>query len=218
MIPKIYPERIVFIDRLQDYIDKDDLRHLNGAEKKAYQEKNLPVPSNTPLNSVYELKKVMGWAEEKKLWQNNRLIDSTTVLQKPGLNMNTIPLDALLSVPGISFATADKIIRKRPFADLYKAQREQFIYWPRKEINPLGTMSNGKFVIYLSHPSLSYQMQINLALVPAHTQGYLWIIEYIQRIRYDNRLNSTNRAALNDVKEISGFLPFTQAGKYPDTE
>lgn len=211
-------KRIILMDLLQDYTDKDDLRHINGAEERTYRLQNRSLPTNTPLNSIYELKNIIGWDKEEKLWQNSRLLEATTTLNKPGLNINTIPHDALLSISGLSYNIADKIIKQRPFSNFFKVQREQSIHWPRTEHASIAIKSNGSFVIYLTHPSLNYRQQINLRLVPAHPQGYIWIIEYTQRISYDNEKNHNNKITANEAKEISRFLPFTQTNIHSNTE
>jgi general secretion pathway protein K len=61
-------------DALADWIDADDLRRLNGAERQEYEAAGRPgSPRNRPFETVEELALVLGWdriAELKPDWAN----------------------------------------------------------------------------------------------------------------------------------------------------
>lgn len=46
--------------RIRDYIDLDELLHLDGAERLDYRRRGLPPPANFPMASPLELKNVLG--------------------------------------------------------------------------------------------------------------------------------------------------------------
>lgn len=50
----------VFLDSLKDWKDKDDLKHLNGAESEYYQKAALPLPRNSFLQSINEVVNIKG--------------------------------------------------------------------------------------------------------------------------------------------------------------
>ncbi|MDO6444334.1 type II secretion system protein GspK [Colwellia sp. 1_MG-2023] len=47
-----------FLDSLKDWKDKDDLKHLNGAESDYYNKLNLPEPRNSYLQSMDEVNNI----------------------------------------------------------------------------------------------------------------------------------------------------------------
>jgi general secretion pathway protein K len=49
-----------FLDSLKDWKDKDDLKHLNGAESYFYQKEKLLIPRNGFLQSVQEVTNIKG--------------------------------------------------------------------------------------------------------------------------------------------------------------
>ncbi len=54
-------QQIRIVDAILDWRDEDDLVHINGAEKKEYQDAGLSFkPRNKPFQSVEELQLVMG--------------------------------------------------------------------------------------------------------------------------------------------------------------
>lgn len=53
-------------DVLEDYIDTDDFKRLNGAERREYDDIGLPPPRNDWLVSVHELPRLPGWRDEAK--------------------------------------------------------------------------------------------------------------------------------------------------------
>lgn len=50
----------VFLDSLKDWKDKDDLKHLNGAESNYYRKEKLPIPRNSFLQSMDEVLNIKG--------------------------------------------------------------------------------------------------------------------------------------------------------------
>lgn len=98
-------------DALLDYIDHDDLRHLNGAEARDYERADRPPPPNRRLLAPVELDRVLGWDERSGLRHEVASDQATTFYAGP-LNLNTAPTDILpLVLPGCP-ATCE-ILRER---------------------------------------------------------------------------------------------------------
>lgn len=51
-------------DRVADWRDADDLTHVNGAERRAYESAGLPPPRSGPFLRPQELKRVMGMTDD----------------------------------------------------------------------------------------------------------------------------------------------------------
>lgn len=77
------------IDVLADYIDTDNLRRLNGAEREQYVELGLRGPRNDMLRSTNELCQLPAWVDMAEMCQ--RLLPLLSTRVSPLLNPNTAP-------------------------------------------------------------------------------------------------------------------------------
>jgi general secretion pathway protein K len=83
------------LDSLQDYLDSDRLKRLNGAEAFDYAGTDLPPPRDAPLLSRDELWRVKNWPDIKAAWQAARCSEEVSVLGDGQFNRNTASLRAL---------------------------------------------------------------------------------------------------------------------------
>lgn len=81
-------------DALQDYMDSDDLRRLNGAEAREYRAAGRPDPLNRRLLLPSEIDRVLGW-ETVPEDVRRRLPDLFTTFHAGGVNPNTAPPELL---------------------------------------------------------------------------------------------------------------------------
>lgn len=99
-------------DALLDYIDHDDLRHLNGAEARDYERAGLPPPPNRRLLAPVELDRVLGW-DEGTFQRHDQVSEQATTFYAGPLNLNTAPPDILsLVLPGCP-ASCDALRERR---------------------------------------------------------------------------------------------------------
>lgn len=99
--------------RLADYADNDDLVRLNGAEATDYRFAGLPPPPNRRLESIYELKGVLGWTELDFLWRNKDLTSLLTLAWAGSPNPATAPRGVLLRMPGATPEYVDALLAMR---------------------------------------------------------------------------------------------------------
>jgi type II secretory pathway component PulK len=92
-VPQAATARLV--DSLQDYLDSDTLKRLNGAEAFDYAGTDLPAPRNAPLLSRDELWRIKNWPEIKPSWQALQCNDEVSVLGDGQFNRNTASLRVL---------------------------------------------------------------------------------------------------------------------------
>jgi general secretion pathway protein K len=99
-------ERDRMIDCLLDWVDPDNLVRLNGAEDEPGYK-----PTNGPLKSLNELKRVKGWEEftARQDWD----ADFTLTTTEAGINLNWASRDVLLALPGFTEPLADRFIATR---------------------------------------------------------------------------------------------------------
>jgi len=91
---------------LPDWIDPDNLVRVNGAEDDTGYK-----PSNQPLRTLDELKRVKGWQEftSRPDWD----ADLTLASQDAKIDVNWASRDVLLALPGMTEGLADRFIAMR---------------------------------------------------------------------------------------------------------
>ncbi len=83
------------VDSLQDYLDSDNLKRLNGAEAFDYAGTDLPAPRNAALLSRDELWRIKNWPEIKPTWLAAQCSAEVSVWGDGQFNRNTASLRAL---------------------------------------------------------------------------------------------------------------------------
>lgn len=99
------------LDKLADYMDNNNLRRLNGAEKDDYQVAGMPEPRNDWPISAYELRQIMGWAELPQIWSVAG--DMFTASREEFFNPNTAPPEVLRALPGATDQAVAAIMHQR---------------------------------------------------------------------------------------------------------
>ncbi|MDD4617000.1 MAG: type II secretion system protein GspK [Alphaproteobacteria bacterium] len=99
------------VDRVLDWRESNDLKHLNGANTEDYRASNAAHrPRHGPFQSVNELKLVLGITPD--LFR--RLEPAVTVYsQRQQINRETAPFEVLLTIPGMTRESAEKLIKDR---------------------------------------------------------------------------------------------------------
>jgi len=101
------------IDTLNDYIDVDNAKRLNGAEAFEYRMAGMPPPRNEPLKVPYEVRNVYGWSSRRELWGSRDFESAVTTAQVPGFNANTAPTQVLQAMLAITPEGAARLIALR---------------------------------------------------------------------------------------------------------
>ncbi len=106
------------VDCLIDWVDQDELTHLNGAESDYYQTLEPPYQAkNGPLDTVDELALIKGF--EEPVPETDRPIYQalapflTAYATDAKLNVNAADLSTLMGYLDIDAALADQIVRAR---------------------------------------------------------------------------------------------------------
>ncbi|MFT5535070.1 MAG: general secretion pathway protein K [Candidatus Paceibacteria bacterium] len=115
-----FERRGPLLDTLNDYIDTDDLRRLNGAESQEYSRLGLPPPANDWLTTPLQLRRVIGWRDEAGLWKGDRLTNLVTTSRSLFFNPNVAPRELLAAYFDVIPEVADQLILSRqiiPFSN-----------------------------------------------------------------------------------------------------
>jgi type II secretory pathway component PulK len=114
-------ERDEMIDSLLDWVDPDNLVRLNGAEDDTGYK-----PSNMPLRTLDEVKRVRGWGDftSRPDWD----ADFTIATQDAKIDINWASRDVLLSLPGMSEGVVDRFLAMRRGPDDLQGTDDDFLF------------------------------------------------------------------------------------------
>ncbi|SMC28941.1 Type II secretory pathway, component PulK [Andreprevotia lacus DSM 23236] len=102
------------LDTLEDYVDDDDLRRLQGAEKGEYLARHMLPPRNQPLVSTTELARVYGWGDAAALWnEEDPILNHVVLASSTGVNPATATWRTLVAALGMSNEEARNFIQAR---------------------------------------------------------------------------------------------------------
>lgn len=111
------PEKLQELeDAWEDWIDRDDLKRLTGAEKDYYEKLDPPYePRNNRIETVEELLLIKGFAE---VFEGVEMDTAFTVYgNRFGVNPNLATREALMLLPGMDSGTADTILVIRRYKE-----------------------------------------------------------------------------------------------------
>jgi type II secretory pathway component PulK len=161
------------MDTLADYIDMDDLRRLNGAERQEYAAAGLPPPANSYLLTRDELGRVLGWRELLAQLEAKgqpgaaaRFMGNFSALRILGVNVNTAPRAVLAALPGIDPAKVGSLIDQRriqPFEN--PAQLIPFSSGPL-DIDLMALTDGGSWRVVHDRSDLPFLLECRLMATP----------------------------------------------------
>ena len=189
------------LETLQDYIDTDDLRRLNGAEAREYALRNLPPPINDWLATPHQLQNIIGWRDQAALWKNQRLLQLVTTSRVIGFNPNTAPLEVLASLPGSSREIAGMLIKQRqdiPFVSV--AQLGSLFANPLLDTEKLIFFPSESIRITQQSKQLPWMAQYSVTLTPTSNTAP-WRVDY-----YAKNTTATPIEADKDIAPLPGLV------------
>lgn len=170
------------VDHLADYTDADDLRRLDGAERREYARAGLPAPPGRPLLHPRELSRVLGWAGLPAATRQ-RLQDSATMAYSGALNLNTAPLP-LLEAFVVDCGT---VCRDR----LRRREAEPFFSGRQFENEAAATLRGDRDTDFRNSPSDAWRLsfwgasgrawRIHVRLTPLADQAAPWTVDAVYR-------------------------------------
>ncbi len=208
------------IDKLQDYIDEDNLHRLNGGEASQYLARNLPPPTNLDLRTPWEARNILDWRERDVLWKKDLLPRLTSVEAGYLINFNTSPWQVLQLLPGISEEEARRLVRirtRRPFASLHDVERvvgrihaveaSELAYTPGKKLR-----------MTLSRPGAPRRRELRVQLTPMGLNRSPWLVGFDLSVprppEPDNEASSSEPAKT----QIPGTATVARAGADADAD
>lgn len=176
------------IEALQDYVDPDNDRRLNGAEAPQYAAADLPPPTNAPLEDVEQLKRVYGWRAQTTLWQGDSFTRLLTVSLVPGINPNAAPAPILATLPNVDMTLAQTIIHYRQKIPLDYALMSQLTGMTGAQMQfsvfPFpSSYLRLEFSCACPHPVMQYNVVLSPSsdLAPWHFEGVSQLNAFLPR-------------------------------------
>lgn len=175
-----------------DYQDKDSLFRLGGAEAGDYTQKDMPVPTNRPLATPLELRRVMGWGDALKGYDDAALSNLLSLALNPEVNINTAPPEVLRTLPGVDKLAADRMVAMRntlPFMLLW--QFRNAFNLPIDEFAPILMVAKGSGTLQLWHNAGGPIRLVHWTLTPDDEGGRPWRLDYTLVLPRDPALDQT---------------------------
>ncbi|WP_069472684.1 type II secretion system minor pseudopilin [Candidatus Marithrix sp. Canyon 246] len=126
-------ERLTTLENAwQDWIDKDDMPRLDGAEKDYYEGLTPPYePRNAPIETVSEVLLIKGFDEVFKdiEMENVFTVYGGTV---DGINPNFASREALMLLPGMDTSIIDRIMTVRRVKEIKSVKDFAFLVEPEQ--------------------------------------------------------------------------------------
>jgi len=169
-------------DRLIDYTDPNELRRLQGAERRDYERAGKPLPAGRPLLSARELPRILGWdALPPEVMA--RLQDWSTTAYSGALNLNTAPLPLLEAF----VHDCGTVCRER----LARRERAPFQSGQQFEEETAATLRGDRDIDFRNSPSDVWRLsfwgdsgrawRIHVRLTPMADQAAPWTVDAVYR-------------------------------------
>lgn len=162
-----------------DYQDPDDLFRLGGAEAGDYRTKGLPPPTNRPLTTPLEVRRIMGWGDALKGLDDSRLVSLLTISRSVMVNVNTASPEMLQTLPGVDKDMAQRMVAMRQtlpfmlnwqFLDTFKL--------PLDELAPISMLASNSGTLELWHNAGGPIRLVHWTLTPGDEGGRPWRLDY----------------------------------------
>lgn len=193
-----------------DYQDPDSLHRLGGAEKDQYEKTGRAAPSNRPVATPLEFRRIMDWDTMLAGLDDAALLGLLTTARSASLNVNTAPAETLALIPGMTHAEAERMValrRQAPFVSTWALQ-ESFPIAPfMLEALTLFPHQSGNLILW--DRRFGGKKLVHWRLTPLASGGPPWQIDYEVILPRDNQSDD----AVAEAPATPLFAPQDAAGK-----
>ena len=181
------PEQVrnSLVDSLEDYLDRDDLTRISGAEEKDYERLGREPPANAWMVSPLEAQAILGWDQIQNFWRRELEAPLLTTCRVPGFNPNTASREALIaSLPGlVEENLADMLLRRKesPFRNTRELSvasgtvlREEPFFFT---FAPAACV-----IVELIHHTDGNRIRFSLTIDTLSTKTKPWQLDYVSQI------------------------------------
>ncbi|MBL8629651.1 MAG: general secretion pathway protein GspK [Rhodospirillaceae bacterium] len=203
-------QRNSLADTLEDYIDRDDLTRISGAEAQDYKRVNRPPPSNALLVTPMEAQSVLGWDQLKDLWHQDMEEPVLTTCGEQGFNPNTATrLTLLANLPGVLEEDIAKIKERRAQKAFRNVREVGVVAGVALRDEPfLYTFIPGNCVIAeLEHKPSGLRRRISLTIRNFNGNINPWYVDYALSLPPRNQDDSGSLEAAAGAAAGKGVFP-----------
>lgn len=171
-----------------DYQDPDTLHRLNGAEADQYARTGLAPPTNRPLTTPLEFRRILQWDKALADTSDADLLHMLSMARESSINPNTAPVEVLAMLPGMDRTQAERMValrRQAPFTSIYQIERA-FTLSPMmgEAVIPFPNQS-GNLILW--DRRFGARRLAHWTLTPMEINGAPWRIDYEVILPRDNR-------------------------------
>ena len=183
-------ERVVA--RIRDYIDKDSVLTLNGAEHYDYRERGAPPPLNWIMSSPVEMRRVLGVDEMLTPAQWRRIRPALTMRPVFGYNFNTMRPEILAAVLDLDERGIRGVLEEREKRSISRLTTVALLSGRHLDIDEMDirTLPSRFLRISIWHDGDGARILTGIALTPlAETAPWRKDYRYLEPIRasHDSR-------------------------------
>ena len=163
-----------WLDVLEDYVDTDSLKRLNGAEASDYAALGLPPPRNDYLRSLGELDKLPAWRDNAPLVQ--RLKPRLSTRRSNWLNPNTASLPVLRAMlPAASVDQLAGFVKLRQVLDIQTSSQFAALVGVAADAEQILFNAGTEVLLTIWAPGLPQASQYNIVMLAGGPSGP-WLI------------------------------------------
>lgn len=190
------------LDALQDYVEKGELKRLNGAKSSEYALAGLPAPRFAPLQGEPEIWRVFGWKALQGNWDKMRCLEDVTVHGDGRFNIGTATAGALEGY-GLTNELSTKLLNERRAGENASAN---LIQGREAERGFLGVAASGfparTFRVTQSISGVPWAFRYEVKLTSA-TEGAPWEISAPRRFPTTSVVIAAGRVNLPTLDQIT---------------
>lgn len=199
------------LDAWQDWIDNDDLKRLNGAEEKEYEDKDYK-PRNDKLETVNELLLIRGFDE---VFEDLDLEAAFTVHGGAvQINPNLASKETFLLIPSLDEDSMTEILTRRRdtyFRNNTASEYEEFLDVESfNEVRPWLNQSVSPFYTIV----IETQM-VDSAAAKTNNASLENMSDTAINAKTDDTAPTTQKVALNNKRAFSAVVQYQSANKPP---
>jgi hypothetical protein len=163
-----------FVDVLEDYLDLDDLKRLNGAEARDYAALGLAGPRNDWLITPAELRYMPAWRDDSAML--DKLMPLFSARHSVVFNPSTAPRAVLQAyLPGATVEQLERFEALRQAGDFGDGRRATALTGLPLDVEDFIFLVGTELRLTVWAPGLPRALEYNLTLTPGGARGP-WLI------------------------------------------
>lgn len=190
------------LDALQDYVEKGELKRLNGAKSTEYSLAGLPAPRYAPLLGEPEIWRVFGWKAMQESWNKMHCFEDVTVHGDGRFNIGTATAGALEGY-GLTDEQSTRLLSERRVGETASANLIQERESERSFLGVAAVRFPARaFRVTQSISGMPWALRYDVKLT-SNVEGAPWEISAPRRLPITSVVIAAGRVNLPTLEQIS---------------